>query len=46
MCIHVCACCQLFSTQKTTMGEDKRLVGDITCLLGAHFITMEVVVGN
>ena len=28
------------------MGEDKRVMGDITGLLRAHFITMELGVGG
>lgn len=55
VCIHMCASysfpyrkrsCQVCSTQKLDMGEDKRVMGDITGLLRAHFITMALIVGN
>lgn len=38
--------CQVCSTQKLDMGEDKRVMGDITGSLRAHSVTMELVEGN
>ena len=52
MCICMCGSycfpyvrrsCQACSTRKLDIGEDMRVMGDITGLLGAHFITMELV---
>lgn len=38
--------CQVCSTQKLDMGEDKRVMGDITGSLRAHSVTVELVEGN